>query len=428
MDKDELDLLRAQTGTLAGYAAHARILAVLSTDGDTEQDMGEAVSLNYFALLGVGTAIGRPLGPGDDDPAVPPVVVISHALWVRRFQADPGVVGRQVRINDQHATIVGVTRRDFRGVTDPLTPTAFWVTGAAMGDANWRGGADRRIKNGASFARVEEAIAALSPTLAEMALNRLQEGLSSIGGRLSERYVDQIRGRQFPVRRAIDVQMPFDPDARLIPGPLVAGVIAVVALVLLIATANVTGLLLARGVTRAGEVAVRRALGAGPGRIARQLLTESVLLSSVGGALGLGLAAVLVGVFRANAPARYALETAVDARVLMFPAGVCLVTGLLAGFAPARQARRLNVLHALGGGSTTNRAVRRRLRHAIVIPQVALSLVLLVVAAVQTRGLLGIELADRGYRVEGVTVFSIGRPTPRVFDRDDTRRLARAAA
>ena len=109
MDKDELDLLRAQTGTLAGYAAHARMLAVLSTDLDTEQDTGEAVSANYFALLGVGTAIGRPLGPGDDDPAVPPVVVISHALWVRRFQADPGVVGRQVRINDQHATIVGVT-------------------------------------------------------------------------------------------------------------------------------------------------------------------------------------------------------------------------------------------------------------------------------------------------------------------------------
>src|SRR5688500_7546456 len=161
--------------------------------------------------------------------------------------------------------------------------------------------------------------------------------------------------------------------------------VTMVAIVRLTAASNIAGLLMARGVARTGEVAVRRALGAGIGRLSRQLLTESVVLATAGGAFGLFVAYTMVGLFRAYTPSRFAVEASVDWRVLLFAVAVCIGAGVLVGLAPALQAARVNVLDALSNCVAGTRRVRARLRHAIVIPQVALTMVLLLVAAVHTR-------------------------------------------
>jgi predicted permease len=420
MGAEELELLRTQTGRLAAYALHARFPATLSVSGETERQTGETVSGNYFTLLGVGTVLGRPLGVMDEDPTAPAAVVISHGLWARRFQSDYSVIGRQAQIDDLLVTIVGVTAPGFYGVTDRLTPSDFWIAGSQARHTAWGGVPIGRMEPDASFAQLEAAIVALSPRLAELELDRLRWVASQVSGSIPDKQADRIRRTRFPVRLASEVDMPFDPDLRLIPPALIGGVVGIVALVLLIATTNITGLLLARGVTRTGEVAVRRALGATRVRLTRQLLTETVLLSTVGGALGVGVAVITVGLFRANAPLRYVFETPIDQRVVLFVVGVCLITGVVAVLGPVRQAARVNVLQAIGGGGGGH-PVRRRMRHAIVVPQVAISLLLLAVAAVQVRALLTTEFADRGYRPGGVIAFSIGRPTPRAWDSNVAR-------
>jgi predicted permease len=210
--------------------------------------------------------------------------------------------------------------------------------------------------------------------------------------------IDQMR---FMVYRALDVRTPSDPNATLIPKAMIAALGTVVALVLLIATANIAGLLLARGMTRVGELAIRRALGADGRRLFRQLLTESVLLAISGGIFGLGVAWNLLAIFRATPPSTFNLDVSLDWRVLVFAALVAVGTGVLVGLAPAIQAARADVLTALGTSIASARRTRARLRHGIVIPQVALSLVLLVVAAVHLRSLMRIEQTDLGYCTGG---------------------------
>jgi putative ABC transport system permease protein len=421
MGAEELELLRAQTGDVAEYAFHADAPATLTVGEETERISGETVSGNYFALLGTATAQGRPLGTQDDDVTAPPAIVISYALWESRFQSDPAAVGRSVRLNDRAVTTVGVAPRGFFGARDRLTPSDYWMTAAqAAPDGRWRGAPIGRMRRPGSFDELAVRFRALSPRLAELNLQRLEQGAAAAGGRVAGPFVASLRQAAFIVRKAADVQMPLEPDLRLVPPALLGGLAAVVTLVLLIATANIAGLLLARGVTRTREVAVRRALGAGPGRLARQLIAENALLSAISGMAGLGLGVMLIALFRASAPVRYAIEVGVDVRVLLFVAVVSGLTGMLAALAPARQAARVDVLQALGGGTNVAPG-RRRLRHAVVIPQVALSLVLLAVAAVQTRGLLMLETADRGYRAESVTAFNIGRPVPTTLDAETAR-------
>jgi predicted permease len=265
----------------------------------------------------------------------------------------------------------------------------------------------------------------VGPLYAMAAMARLRDGVSVEQARA----VVQTQGRQlyysrpraspehepaFHVLRTNDVRMPFDPSAALIPARLAGALTIVVAVVLLIAAANIAGILLARGVGRASEIAVRRVLGAGGFRIVRQLLTESVLLAGVGGVLGFILAAWLLSLFRALTPPEFALEVGFEPAVVWFAASVCLAAGLIVGLLPAVQAARRDLRPWLAsGGVAIAGSGRQRARHAITIPQVALSLALLLVGTAYVRTLLETETADLGYETRNLTVaYPVLRPDP----------------
>ena len=206
--------------------------------------------------------------------------------------------------------------------------------------------------------------------------------------------------------RTADVRIPLDPNATLVPPGLLVALIVVVTLILAIATANVGGLMLARGVTRSPEIAVRRALGAGGSRVSRQLLTEGVLLAGAGGVIGVGVAFGLLATFRATVPPAYALDTPLDWRVLLFAVAVCVMAGVFVAMGPAVQSLRANVVDALGGGPASTKQTRTRLRYWVVVPQVALSLVLLVIAASISVCSSRFEQASLGYEPDGRIAFT----------------------
>ncbi len=406
---------------LAEFTGRSRIHMRVTADGLTEGAYGESIHTNYFSLLGVDMRLGRAIEPSDSDQTVPGLaIVISHEFWQRRFQGRPDILSTTVRLNATPATIVGVAAEGFDGLSDPWTPSRYWVSGLKVQAAEFGrpslmkqyvGGPIGRLKPGVTLAQFEAFYAEAVPEWRAFNVDQARTYAKTPAD--FERWKRSAEATQYPLYRAVDVRMPNNPEGHLIPVGLLVGMVTVVALVLLIAAANIAGLLMARGVARTGEVAVRRALGAGGGRLTRQLLTESVVLAAAGGVLGLFVAYTLVGVFRAFTPSRFAVDAAVDWRVLLFAVAVCLGAGVLVGLAPALQAARVNVLEALSNGVAGARRVRARLRHWIVIPQVALTMVLLLVAAVHARTLLQIERADPGYRTDGVVVLSVGRWEPR---------------
>lgn len=417
---DFFDRFSTRAVDLADFTGHGRLQARVTADNLTEVAHGEMVATNYFELLGVEVSRGRALDASDSDISSPGLaLVVSHEFWQRRMGGRADVVGTAVRLNAFSATVVGVAAPPFEGLSDPWAPTQFWVSGRQFlasdvgrpfSGVRYVGGPIGRLKPGVSFEQFQAFFATIVPEHKQEQIDRAR--LYSKTPEDFERRRRSIEASSFPLYRATDTRMPFDPEGRLIPPGLLAGMVAVVALVLLIAAANIAGLLMARGVARTGEVAVRRALGAGVARLSRQLMTESVVLAMAGGALGLFVAYTLVGVFRAYTPSRFAVDVSLDWRVLLFAVVVCIGAGVLVGLAPALQAARVNVLEALSNGVAGTRRVRARLRHWIVIPQIALAMVLLLVASVHARTLLQVERADPGYRTDGLVVMSIGRWEP----------------
>jgi predicted permease len=373
----------------------------LTAEGETELMNGEAVQPGYFETLGVGAQLGRLLTDSDSDPAATEsAIVISHDLWTRRFNGDPGILGRQVRMagqSEHHFTVVGIAPPGFAGISDPWTPRHFWVPAAVT---------DRQLSIEAGRSGLRTAFLGVGRLNAGTDIRQARAVVEAQGQQYFSTYsperADQYRLLLFP---ASDIRMPYDPTRAVIPTRLAAALSLVVIMVLLVAVSNIAGILMARGVGRASEIAVRQVLGAGGLRIARQLVTESLLLAAAGGLAGLLLAQWLLALFHAFTPLQYALDAAMDWRVLLFAGGICALCGLLVGLAPALQAVRLNILPALSAaGATTTGHARRRLRHGIVLPQVAVSLVLLLVAGVYVRALLDLELADPGYTAANVVV------------------------
>jgi predicted permease len=392
----EMEYLRQHSNALAGVTAHWGRPVLFAVDGETESIQGEHVAANYFDVLGVKAQLGRTFLPEEDLlSSTQPAVVISDEWWTRRFKRDPSVVGRRVRLDNKEFTIVGIAEPGFTGLSNPWTPSRYWVTSVQFSGAEYIRfgvGVVGRIRPGLTM---DQARAMLAGETEQMSREQAERA-RALG----------FRGAGTPLPHVIlpvsSVRTPFDPRAEVVPARLLSAVTIVVAIVLLIAAANIAGILMARGVARTSELAARRALGASAARLARQLFTESVVLSLVGGLAGLAVAEVLVGLYRALTPPRYLVDVALDVRVLVFTAGVCLAAGIVVGLAPAIQGLRVDIVSALGTGAVagSTRRTRRRFRHAIILPQVALALVLLVVAGVHVRALRGIERAGLGYEIQ----------------------------
>jgi predicted permease len=413
----DYEVFRDHGGAFRAMTAHWGVGVRMTADDQTDTVRGEWVLANYFDVLGVKPMLGRTFRPEEDQVSnIDFAIVISHDLWTRKFRSDPAIIGQQVRLNawergDRMFTVVGVTGPQFTGVSDPWTPSQFWVTFA---------------QSAPEFPRV--AVAPIARLNRGATVTQARAVVATIGEDI-RRTLRYRENTQYVVFAAKDVRMPFWPEASVVPVRLAASMTIVVAMVLLIAAANIAGMLLARGVSRTGELAVRLVLGATAWRIARQLLTESVLLASLGGALGIVLAYWLLALFRAYTPDRFVVDVAMEPQVLALAAAVCLGVGVLIGLLPAVRGSKVHLVSALPGAgvSVTNR-IRSRLRHWVVIPQVGLSLVLLVVAAVHVRGLTRMELNSPGYDTTNVVVLSVSRREAAVDGKQDQKGLAEKRA
>jgi predicted permease len=381
-----------------GVMAYDNVRLNLSSGAIADAPSGELVSDNYFQLLGVRPALGRMLAPGDEN-----VAVISHRFWKSRFGGDPETVGRTANLNGVAFTIVGVTPARFFGAEVGSAPDVFIPL--AMCD---------RLQSGAPRL----------PTINNFWLNlmgrlhpgvTLQQAAAEAELLYHQSASDQTRGlpaahplvdyfRRMHVSLASGGKGVGDIRAQF--GKPLMVLMAVVALVLLIACANLAGLLLARATARRREIAVRLALGASRGRVVRQLLTEGMALAAVGGALGL-----LVGSWSAAALVKFldgtTLDATLDLRVLSFAFGVSVITGLLFGATPAIQAARQSVAAPLKGEPAYGaRGQRFEVRFLLVSGQVALSLTLMVGAGLFIRTLANLKHIDPGFHAGNVLLVS----------------------
>jgi len=409
------DQLRDDRGLLAGLTAFGNAPPLLvSGHGSPQRAYGQLVSGDYFAVLGVGAALGRTLDRGDEQRAAP-VAVLSHAYWLRAFGGDPSIVGRTVRLNGALFTVVGVADPDFTRLT-PGNVHDLWLPLSVrrLIDARW----DQIYEGNASWLL----------TL----VGRLRPGVpaAQVEAAATVAFRGNVLGAEGPLLTAAD-----HPEVRVAPATsgltgarvqyrqqlLVMSV--AVGVLLAIACANVAGLLLARAGSRRREIALRLALGAGRGRIVRQLLAESTLLAVAGGALGALLATwgveALVAFMSQSQSRPLGFDVAVDGRVLAFTALVSLTVGVAFGLAPALRATRVDVASTLKEGALATSGVRARLGAGLVVAQVALSVVILVGAGLFLRTLDELRGVDPGFRTENVLLFDIdptlaGYPPPKI--------------
>ena len=406
---DYLDF-KAQTPVLADVLGYSPSIAAVNLEDRSRLAMGEVVTGNYFSLLGVNAALGRTLLPDDDRPGAPRVVVLSHRLWNVGYSADPAVIGRTLRIHGQPYTIVGVAPREFTGMLPILAPE-LWTAVAHVDDVEPAGmqdtvpspGAHRLERRGQRWLFLK---ARLKP---DATVPQAAAGVDAVMKRLAAEYAQSNKDRRISVVATSGVHL--HPDADRMLRPVAGGLMAVVGLVLLIACANVASMLLARASARRKEIGVRLAIGASRGRLLRQLLTESLLVASAGAAAGVALAwglvrAALAATLPIPIPLSFGLQ--IDGRVLLFTTFVTLCAAVVAGLAPALRATRLDLVSELKGAVAVTAASRRRftLRDGLVATQIAVTMVLLVVAGLLSRSLLAAQRIDVGFKSGGVALVS----------------------
>jgi predicted permease len=396
---------RDQNRTFDGLAAFSDFNPRVTIDGQAEEVRGQHVSGNYFSLLGVRPLLGRTLTPADD--SIPGkggpdgfAGVISYNYWTRRFGGNHDVIGKVAQVGSQSVTIVGVTPPGFHGLYPGVEiniSVPMMIVGAEelAERYNWWFEAVGRLKPGVP---VEQARADLDAIF--------QPFMDELGGSAEERREHHARIELPPASRGLDTLR------RKYKTPLQT-LIGTVGLVLLIACANVANLLLARAIARRKEFAVRLALGASRWRLMRQNFTESLLLAILGASLGLLMASwgieFLISFFTTGRNLLF-LDAPLDGSVLLFTAGVALLTCLLFGLAPALRSTRVNVGTALKDDGNGQASSRSRIGEMLVVAQVALSMLLLVGAGLFLRTLRNLENLDPGFQRAGVLTMRINPP------------------
>jgi macrolide transport system ATP-binding/permease protein len=383
--------LRAWNDVVSDLAAFNVTVATWDNGRRTEMLFGEQVTASYFDLLGLRPLLGRAFLPDEDrTPGTHPVAILGQRLWKQRFGGDPKILGRSIKLNGIHFTVVGIAPEKLRG-SFPGLVSDFWVP-MQMADAM-----DRTPSLTSRGSRSLFLKARLKPGIP---LVKAQAQFTALAGRLRTAYPQEDKNLEITLVKTRDVVL--NPA---IDGPIlgVAGLLlGIVGLVLLIACSNVANLLLVRASERRKEIAIRLAIGAGRGRLIRQLLTESVLLALMGGVLGLLFAlwtARLILAFKPPLAIPLSLDVSLDAKVLGFTMGLALLTGLLCGVAPALQASKPDLVGTLRDDSAgPGRRYRRLgLRNLLVITQVAISTVLLIGAGLFLRSLGHASSIDPGF-------------------------------
>ncbi len=380
--------------------------ATLTWSGEAEpkQIAGQLVSANYFHVLGVTPALGRFfLREEDTQPGGNNLVVISHSLWTNTMGSDPNVIGKTLTLSATPFTVIGVTPKGFKGTFSIGPADEVWMPISMYGQVlagffkdNFR---DRRFLNSITVARLKPGVS----------LEQAEAELKTIASRLEGEYPKENGGRSVAVSMLADAAVGINQhDQFVVAGALMMGVVG---LILLIACVNLANLLLARGARRQREICIRAAVGAGRMRLIRQLLTESVALSLVGGAAGLALAFAGRGILWAYRPPFVEandLDLALDWHVLLFTFGLAWLTGMLFGLAPAIKASRTDVASTLNAGGRSGSATwtQGSLRSLLVICEVALALVALVGAGLFIRSMQNAQKTDLGFESKRLFVMA----------------------
>jgi predicted permease len=413
--------------------------ASVSVDNQTERVEAEMVSGNYFTMLGVKPAIGRVFNSNEDDRVFQghPHVVLSHGYWMSRFGGDPNVVGKKILVNNYPMTIVGVSAEGFAGLDPARSPqmrVPILMKPVMVPEWSWLQPANRRARWVQVFARlkpgytVESAQAPLQGLFTQIRAYEMTLPAAKDWSQYSREQF--MKGRMLVTKADLGYSsLRNDFSTALVV------LMCMVGLVLLIACANVANLLIARGFMRQKEIAVRLSLGSSRGRLVRQLLVESLVLSSAGGALGIAIAVLLTRALLALVPTQgqpLLISPSPDPRILTFTFGLTLVTGLIFGLLPALRASRPDPWTTLKDtmGSIAGSGGSLFLRKSLVTAQVALSFLLLFGAGLFVRSLQNLKTTETGVALDNLVTFQLspalsGYPQERgaIFDRDLLDRL-----
>lgn len=371
----------------------------LGTNGSSERIIGTLVSANYFRVLGTRPALGRFFR--DDEDRIPnerPVVVLSHAMWTQRFNSDPAILEKPLRLNNRQFAVIGVAEEGFQGAS--IIGTDLWAPMAMVQVVRGRPNSNMLTEVQSvwhvAVGRLKPGVARAS---AEAELNTLNENFKRAEPKASQRHTITLAamGR--------------------IPGPMrtpfvafIGFLFALTGALLAIACSNVAGMLLARAATRRREMATRLAVGAARGQLIRQLLTETLVLFFVAAVVSIPLTYWLVTLLRGSLPAlplSINLHFGVNLRVMAFAFGLALVAGLIFGLAPARHALGTDLAPMLHGANATADRKRFRLRSSLVTAQVALSLMLVITALLFLRSLQRAAVTDPGFNTTNIEIATV---------------------